>query len=161
MSKKNRRKPIYDSEEDRKKRTVTKSQSALMEQREQYRDASASPAEARKRRLELYYDKKLQIPEGAPIGKIKGERQRDLARLAEIAERQRAEEEARARKVLEAQRKSKKARARITGGGGTQSVKQALGLTGPNPFAKRLAKGGSINGRAVMKSRGGTFKGVF
>lgn len=35
----------YDSPEDRKRRTTTRSLSALQEQKAQYRDASASPAE--------------------------------------------------------------------------------------------------------------------
>ena len=148
---KNKRKPLYDSEEDRRNRTKTKSVDARLRQEEAYRDASASPAERRdersRRRKPPVRDKDV------ATGKIKGERESDLARLKAIADRQKAETTARASMAGKANQPGRS-------GGGRSAVRAAMGLTGPNPFARRLAKGG-FNGKAIMKARGGTFKGTF
>jgi len=130
----------YDSPEDRKRRTTTRSLSALQEQKAQYRDASASPAETRQRSRELF-DSKMGLPrEGKSRSiddiagaKSKSERKRDLDRLKEIEKMQKQEEKNRAKKA---------GRPTARGGGGSQAVKRGMGLTGPNPFAKRMKEGG-------------------
>ena len=96
----------YDSPEDRKRRTTTRSLSALQEQKAQYRDASASPAETRQRSRELF-DSKMGLPrEGKSRSiddiagaKSKSERKRDLDRLKEIKKMQKQEEKNRAKKA--------------------------------------------------------------
>lgn len=130
----------YDSPEDRKRRTTTRSLSALQEQKAQYRDASASPAETRQRSRELF-DSKMGLPRGSKSmsiddiagAKSKSERKRDLDRLKEIEKMQKQEEKNRAKKA---------GRPTARGGGGSQAVKRGMGLTGPNPFAKRMEEGG-------------------
>ena len=126
----------YDSPEDRKRRTTTKTLSALQEQEVKYKDTSASPAETRQRGKELFASKMGLPREGKSRSiddiagaKLKSERKRDLDRLKEIEKMQKKEEKNRAKKAGR-------------GGGGSQAVKRGMGLTGPNPFAKRMEDGG-------------------
>ena len=126
----------YDSPDDRKRRTTTRTLSALQEQEVKYKDASASPAETRQRGKELFASKMGLPREGKSRSiddiagaKLKSERKRDLDRLKEIEKMQEKEEKNRAKKAGR-------------GGGGSQAVKRGMGLTGPNPFAKRMKEGG-------------------
>lgn len=140
----------YDSPEDRKRRTTTRSLSALQEQKAQYRDASASPAETRQRSRELF-DSKMGLPRGSKSmsiddiagAKSKSERKRDLDRLKEIEKMQKKEEKNRAKKA---------GRPTARGGGGSQAVKRGMGLTGPNPFARRMQEGGEAISDADIAS---------
>ena len=85
----------YDSPEDRKRRTTTRTLSALQEQEVKYKDASASPAETRQRGKELFASKMGLPREGKSRSiddiagaKLKSERKRDLDRLKEIEKMQ-------------------------------------------------------------------------
>ena len=151
MEKKPKKTLLYDSPEDRRQRTTTYSYTALEDQKRAYESASGSPAEKRqadaeRREREKRPRRKTPRPVGAPS---KVERASDQARLADIQRRQ-AEEEAR-RKERSGRRPSiGMGPAQGTTGGGLGMLTQ-----------RDRSKPKKMNMGGVMRSRGGTFKGVF